>query len=258
MAHSTDGRRDTTTDMVRPGISRRDFVAAGATAAAALPTASPVASDRVLTPEQVADIRRLAAKVPFHFDLGAFNAILRRPFEHRQVFAATGTWEGGSEALSHMQRSLDSYADVQGFNAGDNSLHAACVFFEGDSALIALDDEMYAKYPIFVIAEQRMHPENPVYAQRARSIHTNPEGSQYRQLAMKYGASFFVCNNALSGLAYDVARAVTQPATAVTREFVVQIHDEMVRHFLPGTILVPTGVAAMNAIQEQRFTLLPG
>jgi hypothetical protein len=31
----------------------------------------------------------------------------------------------------------------------------------------------------------------------------------------------------------------------------------MVTHFLPGTTLVPAGVAALNAAQEARFTFLP-
>jgi hypothetical protein len=239
-------------------FSRRAFVVAAATAAAAVvPTATPAATPTMLTPAQVAEVRRLAAKVPFHFDLAGFNAVLSRPFDHRQVVAAT-TFESAGYALSHMQKSIESYADPVGFAAGPNALHVACVMYAGDSPLIALDDAMYAKYPIGVILEKEMHPENPVYAERAKGMRTNLDGSFYRKLVADHGASFFVCNNALSGLAYDVARAVTPHGTAMTREHVVAIHDEMVDHFLPGTMLVPTGVGALNAIQEQRFTFLPG
>ncbi len=243
--------------MNRMGLSRRTFVAAGG-AAAALASSSAAAAAPALTPEQVAEIHRLASGVPFRFDVGAFRTVVRRSSAHRQVFAATGTWQGGVDALTHMRRSLESYADPLGFNAGSGSLHVACVMFEGDSGLVALDDAMYAKYPIFVIAERRMHPETTQYAEYAKTVHDNPSSSDYRLLAQAYGASFFVCNNALSGLAYDVARETTPGDTAVTRDRVVSIHGEMVRHFLPNTMLVPTGVAAMNAIQEERFTLLPG
>ena len=239
-------------------FSRRAFVAGTVVAAAAaLPTASPAAPQAMLTPAQVAALRKLSAKVPFHFDMAAFNAVLTRPFAHRQVVAAT-TYESGGYALSHMRNSLESYADPAGFAAGPNALHIACVMYAGNSPLMALDDAMYAKYPIGTIIENELHPGDPVYAERAKGFRTNFEGELYRQLVADHGASFFVCNNALSGLAYDIAKATTPSGTTLTREQVVAIHDEFAAHFLPGTMLVPTGVGALNAIQEQRFTFLPG
>ena len=96
----------------------------------------------MLTPAQVAEVRRLAAKVPFRFDMAAFNAILNRPFAHRQVVAAT-TFESAGYALTHIRNSLESYADPAGFAAGPNALHVGCVMYAGDSPLIALDDAMY-------------------------------------------------------------------------------------------------------------------
>jgi hypothetical protein len=66
-----------------------------------------------------------------------------------------------------------------------------------------------------------------------------------------------VCNNALSGIAAKIAQQVAPAGTKATRDQVVAIHDEMVQHFLPGATLVPAGVAALNAAQEARFTLLP-
>jgi hypothetical protein len=244
----------------RSDFSRRAFVVGAATAAAAaVPTPSPAASPApaMLTPAQVAEVRRLSAKVPFHFDLPGFNAVLRRPFDHRQVVAAT-TYQSGAYALDHMQRSIESYADPLGFAAGTGTFHAACVMYAGDSPLLALDDAMYAKYPIAVVFEREMNPGNPVYAERAKGMRTNYSGPQYRQLVADHGASFFVCNNALSGLAYEIAQAIAPQGTPVARDQVVSIHDEMVEHFLPGTMLVPNGVGALNALQEQRFTFLPG
>ncbi|HEY4439641.1 MAG TPA: hypothetical protein VGN14_04255 [Candidatus Elarobacter sp.] len=184
--------------------------------------------------------------------------MVRQPFKHRQLFAATGTWQGGVDALIHMQRSVNTYADPNGFNAGAGSLHVACVFFEGDTPLVALDDAMYAKYPILVVAMKKMHPETTLYAERAKAAHANPSGSDYRRLAQEHGASFFVCNTALSGLSYEIAREITPAGETVSRDHVVAIHQELAAHVLPGTLLVPTGVAAMNAVQEEGFTVLPG
>jgi len=211
----------------------------------------------MLTPEQVAETRRLAAKVPFHFDLAGFNAVLGRPFDHRQVIAAT-TYQSAATALDHMQRSIDSYADALGFAAAPATFHAACVMYAGDSPLLALDDAMYAKYPVAVIIEREMNPGNPLYAERAKEMRTNLSGSQYRRLVAEHGASFFVCNNAFSGLAYEIARAITPQGTAVKRDHVVSLHDELAAHFLPGTMLAPNGVGALNAVQEAHFTFLPG
>lgn len=244
----------------RSDFSRRAFVVAAATTVAVVAPASSLAvtpASRTLTSREVAEIRRLSGKVAFHFDRDGFYAILRKPFDHRQVAAAT-TFQSGTDALDHMQRSIEAYADPLGFTAGGNTFHAACVMYAGDSPLLALDDSMYAKYPVAVIFEEEMNPGNALYASRARSMRTNPSAMKYRQLVADHGASFFVCNNALSGLAYEVAKAIAPKTAAVTREQVVAIHDEMVEHFLPGTMLVPNGVGALNALQEERFTFLPG
>jgi intracellular sulfur oxidation DsrE/DsrF family protein len=84
----------------------------------------------------------------------------------------------------------------------------------------------------------------------------NAGGADYRQLVEQHGASFFVCNNALSGIAGVIAKKLTEPGKAVTRDQVVAIHDDLATHFLPGALLVPAGVAAINAAQEAKFTLL--
>ena len=68
--------------------------------------------------------------------------------------------------------------------------------------------------------------------------------------------SFFVCNNALSSFAYELATIASQ-GSAASRASVVEIHDELAAHFIKGTMLVPSGVAAANALQEQHFTYLP-
>lgn len=210
----------------------------------------------MFSPEQIAEIRRLAAPVPFRFDVSRFNAILEQPFAHRQVVVAT-SYQGATTALSHARNSLAAYSDPHGFAAGPDSLHVAAVFYGGYAYAISLDDAMYAKYGIASLVDREMHGSESNYAATAKATRRNFDAETYKGLVAEHGVSFFVCNNALSGFAYDVARALTPEGTAVTRDQVVATHDDMVQHFLPGTLLVPAGVAALNAAQEAHFTFLP-
>jgi hypothetical protein len=151
-----------------------------------------------------------------------------------------------------MRNSIEAYLSPSGFNAGPDGFHAAAVFYHGASVFLPLDDAMFAKYPLGqLIAEQSgAKPGDPPAGA------TNPAGEGARALVAHHGASYFVCNNALSGQAGEIAKRIAAPGTAVTRAQVVAIHDDLVAHFLPGTVLVPAGVAALNAAQEARFTFL--
>ena len=64
------------------------------------------------------------------------------------------------------------------------------------------------------------------------------------------GASFFACNNALRGLATDIA--VTYGTATAPVDVVLA---DLRRHLVPGALLVPAGDAAVNQAQEARFTL---
>jgi intracellular sulfur oxidation DsrE/DsrF family protein len=239
-------------------VSRRGFVLAAATTAALAAGSPAVAADApaVLSPAAVADIRELAATVPYHFDVAAFQAVLDQRYDHRLIAVAT-SFEAGTTQFAHLKNALNAYADPLGFNAGPKSLHAACVYYGGLGYTLALDDAMWAKYPLATMVDSEMHGANSAYADRAKALKSNLNATDYRALVADHGVSFFVCNNAFSGFAYKVARAITRAETAVTRAQVVAIHDEMIAHFLPGTTLVPAGVAALNAAQEAHFTFLP-
>ena len=140
------------------------------------------------------------------------------------------------------------------FAGGPNALHAAAVFYHGSSPLLALDDAMFAKYPLASAIITFAGTAKPGIEKDARA---NPGLTPLAELVTQHGASFLVCNNALSGIASWVAQQITPAGSKTTRDQVVAIHDEMAQHFLPGATLVPAGVAALNAAQEARFTLLP-
>jgi intracellular sulfur oxidation DsrE/DsrF family protein len=115
---------------------------------------------------------------------------------------------------------------------------------------------MYAKYPLGRMDDVEMRPNDLSVRSVWEAMKHNPMATTVKSVTDQ-GASFFVCNNALSGLAYELVTQMAPTGTAPTREQVVAVHADLIRHFLPGTMLVPAGVAALVAAQEARFTFLP-
>jgi intracellular sulfur oxidation DsrE/DsrF family protein len=238
--------------MDRFGFSRRAFVAGAATVAAlaapALAADAPAAPAAASPPPLPGDFYD---PVAYKFDARAFAAILDQPFPHRQVVAATSFGEG-TAALAFMENTIKAYVDPIYFNAGPKSVHAAAVFYHGASVLLALDDAMWAKYPL----GEHLQPAGAAAKPGEKIARTNENAATIAKLVGTYGASFFVCNNALSGIAASFVQTLAPAGTTPTRAQVIALHDEFAAHFLPGVTLVPAGVAAINAAQEARFTYL--
>jgi intracellular sulfur oxidation DsrE/DsrF family protein len=234
-------------------LSRLGFLASTtsafsvATGAAALASPSPPGATVAAKP-------KLSAAVPFAFDRAAFAAILDRPQPHRQL-AVPADYGRATVALSHFNNSLAAYADPHGFAAGPDSLHCAAVLYAGRSFLMVLDDAMWAKYRLGTLADEEMRPNDTTYRALWAAKTANPV-VDFMQPLIASGLSFFVCNNSLSGFAFELALRAGNGAS-ITREAVIAIHDELAAHFVANTMLVPAGVAAVNAAQEARFTYLP-
>ncbi len=236
-----------TTTAIATSIAATQPLAARAEAASPQPSPLPEA--------ERARLREVYATVPFPFDRDAFRAILERPYPHRQIVAAT-SYIGAGVGMSHLQNSLLAYADPNGFAAGPNGLHIAMALYGNYSYNTVLNDAMYAKYPIGLISDEAMRPNDTSYRTFWTNLKINPSGSFVKTLADR-GASFFVCNKAFMGLVSEIAKRTTPAQSQITREQVIAIHDELAANFLPGTMLVPAGVAAVNAAQEAKFTFLP-
>jgi intracellular sulfur oxidation DsrE/DsrF family protein len=243
-------------------VSRRAFVVAAATVAAAAAPAVAAAADGAAGPAPAASAATAPPAmppgfddaVPFVFDRIAFAALLNRPAAHRQVLA-TKSFADARDSLNLMRNSIEAYTDPRYFAAGPNAMHAAAVFYHGSSPLLAVDDAMFAKYPLARGLITFAGTAKPGIEKEAK---TNPGATAMAELVAHHGVSFFVCNNALSGISAWIAMQVTPAGSPATRAQVVAIHDELVQHFLPGAVLVPAGVAAINAAQEAHFTFLPG
>lgn len=204
-------------------VSRRDFIdgTAGVAAAAALPAEQPVAL----------------------YDFAAIDAQLSRPARHRQVFAVAHVSDG--IVFGMMRNSLVAYEETM--REGPGVLHVAAVFYSSGVPL-GLDDDVWHRYRLAEASARRGEPVrhgdgNPFLHDEKRSIGA----------LVQRGASFFVCDNALGELAaYLSAVAGTTTADAAS------VRADLRRHLIPNALLVPAGVALLNAAQEARFTYAHG
>jgi intracellular sulfur oxidation DsrE/DsrF family protein len=176
------------------------------------------------------------------YDLAAVRATLHRPSRHRQVFGVARVADG--LAIGQMRHSLDAYETALG--EGPGSLHVAAVFY-GRGVVMLLDDRAWRTYALAQGLRQR--GDTPV-----REGDGNPywsdgaNGPALHSLAMR-GASFFACDNALA----DWAAYIVSMAGASDRSL-DEIHRDLRARLVPGALLVPAGVAALNMAQEAHFT----
>ena len=182
-----------------------------------------------------------AAAGSFNFDRAAFEAVLAQPARHRQVFGTARL--AGALVLHYMRNSLVAYRD--GFGEGAGTMHAAAVFYGTSIAAVCPD----ALWKSFALSKYLTRTGE---AFERGSNGGNPYAAQVAELRAS-GASFFVCNNALTELAQDLSNApegAGSDPTEIYAQFAAALRK------MPGVMLVPAGVAALNAAQEAHFTLL--
>lgn len=195
------------------------------------------------------------------YDFASIEQRLTLPFRHRQAF---GTHAIADNAIGgFMLNSLNAY-DFD-YAEGPGTLHALGIFY-GTSVAMLLDDAAWRKYKIATVQQRRgdfvkhadvgdanphLHPTSSLDPRAERTdLHGLYHDVSLTALA-KRKASFFACNNALSGLATDIA---------VTYGFAGEppgvVLSDLHKHLISGTLLVPAGVAAVNQAQEMKFTFM--
>jgi hypothetical protein len=153
-----------------------------------------------------------------------------------------------------MRNTLGGYRDV-GVDWSD--VLPVAVLYHGFSIFLAFDDLVWNRY-VIPFSGKIKHGNGAAQIASVREF--GPSGNpllreqggdgdiSIRSLVADAGARFFVCNNAALGTASMVAKALGKPFDAVYGDFA--------HHLVPNAMLVPAGVWAIHAIQEQRFTLL--
>jgi intracellular sulfur oxidation DsrE/DsrF family protein len=192
-------------------------------------------------------------------DRAAIESVLRRTSRHKQVIGAPKIDEGA--ALRYAGNALNAFEFAFGEGAG--TLHILCVLY-GTSLLFAANDALWSRYQLFDVLDHAgdplpliVHtPQNPFYhahsSMRTSDAPDNERGfyHDYTVQALTHrGVSWFVCNNALTGLTRQIA--------ALRGADPAGVYDDFRQNLIPGSIIVPSGVAAIILAQEAGFTFLP-
>lgn len=211
--------------------TRKEFLLVSSLLAAA-PAAAQAASPQP---------RRTPASPSFDFDQARFSEILNKPAQHKQCFGAVKIDFGN--VINGMNNTMNAYEAYLGEAPG--SVQTVAVLYHGSAVALALDDAVWNDllFPSLGKASEDI---------RQQFAGEKPgKGNQYkRELSdtVARGASFFLCHNAIAGFAGIVAGILNQP--------VQKVHDTIVAGVLPGGLVVPAGVMAINAAQEAKFTYI--
>lgn len=216
--------------------TRKDFIAASslfALAPAVADAASPAPAPKAG-----------AAKPPaltFAFERTRFEELLAKPAKHKQCFGATKI--DGGNVMDGMANTMNAYEQYLGEAPG--SVQTVAVLYHGASIAMAMSSSVWND---IVFATLKIAPEK---LRKEFGGATPGKGNPYlRDLAavVARGASFFVCHNAIAGFAGMAAGALKEPAE--------KVHAAIMAGIVPGALVVPAGVMAINACQEAKFTYI--
>jgi intracellular sulfur oxidation DsrE/DsrF family protein len=191
----------------------------------------------------------------FHFDEDRFKAILAAPARHKQCCASAKI--AGGAVLDAMVATMYAYQYDLGEGAG--TVHEVAVLYHPAGVMLGLNDHVWNSMISPALPHLSEYFTSDLEAHRkAKPGGGNPYLHRHRGEALQddisiealvsRGCDFFVCNNALSGLAGALAKALGKQSA--------RIHGELLANLVPGAMAVPAGVMAINACQEAHFTYL--
>ena len=159
---------------------------------------------------------------------------------HRMLFDAPATANG--VPLVHLMNYYDTYNTA--FKVPDKDIDGILTFY-GFTTFHGLTDAMWSKYNIGAFLKETDAKGVPFTANPWRSSPTAlgmvlPQASI--EAMQKRGATFLICNNALQILSGMLASAQGLDPKAV--------YADMKAHILPGVILVPGMVIAVDQAQR--------
>ncbi len=221
--------------------TRKEFILASSLAAAVAPSLA-LANTAAKSPTPPAAQGHLP---PFVFDRAAFDAIIVRPVKHRHAFASVEIDNG--VIFSAMTNVLNAYEMSLGEKPA--SVTSAAVLYHGLAISMGFNDTVWnelfipaaVKDPRFKGAVPKAGSGNPWLHRKA----AGPRDASIEALTPR-GAAYFVCNNAASATAYDIATALGRTP--------VDVYNTMAANLVPQAMLVPAGVWAIHALQEAHFT----
>lgn len=184
-----------------------------------------------------------AKKKAFDFNRTRFEAILSKPARHKQCFGSKEI-DGGT-VLYAMQNSMDAYEDF--LDEGPDAMQAVAVLYHGASIAIAMNDRIWNDL-LFPSLKKLTEDIRKEFAGTSAGKGNPYLAKNVVPHMVARGCSFFVCHNAIAGFADLASSALKRPYE--------QIHRELLAGIVPGALVVPAGVMAINACQEAKFTYI--
>lgn len=210
--------------------TRKDFLAA-----------SLLTTSLLATPEEVA-----AQTGGAQFDYARFKRSIARAAKHKHLFAA-GSIRGG-EIVTSMYNTYYVYERV--LRTPDSDVLMAGVFYHGLAVAMALNDNAWNQFVSPALSSLPGEFRNDAHTLPPVSGNPLLRGGANGSLTglVNRGSVFFVCGNALMGVAGAIAQALGRAPAGV--------YAQISRSLIKGAQVVPTGVWAIHALQEARFTYL--
>lgn len=157
--------------------------------------------------------------------------------KHRQLFHSAGHGDGIGMLMA--ANYLDVYESAYGFAPAHVS---AVIGVHGSALPIALNDAAWNKYEL----GKRISVNDPTTKEPAKRNIFAVGGPISIDTVIGRGVLLLVCNVALTMTARSLATARSLPEAAV--------YDDLKASLIPGAILVPGLVVAINRAQEKGFT----
>jgi hypothetical protein len=196
---------------------------------------------------------------PTDYDSKKFWAAMNVKKPHKLVYQSVEPKliiPGLASLYIHIQNSLNAGEFSYGWGKGNMAIGAVLY---GPSIILSLNDAMWAKYPFgaaFGMKDAAGNPEkaNVYYkAETSMSFDGDPGagGNVYQdwsgEACLKRGAVFMVCHNALTAFAGMMAMGADPAATLA----------EWKANMLPGFMIVPAGVGALQAAMDAGWKMMP-
>jgi len=251
-------------------ITRGDFLRSALVTAGALTLvgkanaqgqAAPAAPAKAPPPPPPPSAVHFKVLTPTEYDSKKMWAELHTKKPHKVIYQSVQPHliiPGLASLYIHIQNSFNAGEISNGWGKGNCAVGAVLY---GPSIILALNDAMWAKYPFgsaFNCKDAKGNPEtaNVYYkAETNMSFEGAPDagGNVYQdwsgEACLKRGAVFMVCHNALSAFSAMMAMGMGADPAAVLTEWKANL--------LPGFLVVPAGVGALQAAMESGWKMLP-
>jgi len=188
------------------------------------------------------------------YDHASMMKTIMTSLPHKQVFQSVSPLVITPTIASvylHMQNAMNGYQYSLGY--GPSSLATLAVFI-GPSIVFALNDATWKKYNIggaLNLASTNIYYKATSNLDPAATA-DDPNGLYQdwsAEAVLKRGGSFMVCHNATTAVAALFASKTGRTPQAVLAEFK--------QNLLPGFVLVPAGVTAVQLAQENGWKVYP-